>query len=116
MKLIRRETLAAEAATLLRQHDAVLRLDGETQGHVWLSDVEHRGDESAWRKIAALGPSPSPDDVDAIMGDRSLTTVPPCSGCHVKEQPALVAFGPFGLCEDCLTEALNLIDATRKSR
>jgi hypothetical protein len=67
--------------------------------------------------LVALGPTPSPDAVDQVVGNSSWTDTPTCSECGRDNQPAVVQVGEESdyesrtaqLCGDCLRRAADLI-------
>jgi hypothetical protein len=97
MELVTRRTLAAEAAD---------RWVAQYKGNLG-------GKASA---IRALGESPDPDAVDAIIGNGSWTSVPECNECKA-DVAAVVRIGDepdyesntAWVCEDCLKKALAVI-------
>lgn len=68
-------------------------------------------------RLKALGDQPNPDDVDAVMGNRSWTELPRCSECRGRSMPAVLEIGEpceddsdtVWLCEACLTEGLRTV-------
>ncbi|WP_164087106.1 hypothetical protein [Stenotrophomonas maltophilia] len=65
-------------------------------------------------QLQALGPNPDPDAVDAVVGNRSWTTVPSCNGCNAADCSVVVTVGETPgyesstahLCEKCVLAAL----------
>lgn len=67
-----------------------------------------------YNRIAALGPLPDPDTVQAIVGDMGHTTVP-CEECDAWVPQAVeIGYCKDGhthlICGDCLIKALNLTE------
>jgi hypothetical protein len=97
MELVTRHTMAAGAAN--RWFDAYL---GDRDGKA--------------AAIRALGESPDPDAVDAIIGNGSWTRVPQCNECktngaavvQIGDEPDYESHTAW-VCEDCLKKALALI-------
>ena len=96
MKLITRQSMANEAhAELIKRYPEC----AETIG----------------KKLLALGENPSPDAVDAVIGNSSWTMTPRCDECGSEEVPVVqVGEEPDYesntaiLCESCLTQAVSL--------
>jgi len=69
------------------------------------------------QRLIALGDQPDPDDVDAVIGNRSWTELPRCIECRGRSMPAILEIGdPPGddsntawLCEACLAEGLSTV-------
>jgi CxxC motif-containing protein (DUF1111 family) len=67
--------------------------------------------------IAALGPCPNPDDVDAAIGNDSWTNPGACDGCHVRDGQPRVEVGELPdyesatarLCLTCAVEAMTVL-------
>ena len=85
----------------------------------WIA--QYHGDrEGIAAAIRALGESPDPDAVDAIIGNDSWTRVPECNECK-KNVAAVVQVGDepdyesstAWICEGCLKKALALICPSR---
>lgn len=68
-------------------------------------------------KLIALGDSPDPDDVDAIIGNTSWTSMNDCDECGKQSVPFIVMVGQEPnyesrtayLCGDCIGELARLI-------
>ena len=101
-KLITRETLAACAAAEWRR---------TYPGTFWPEKT------AIGNKLEALGINPSPDAVDAAIGNDSWTNVPECGGCGDKSPPAVVQVGEeldyesstANLCAACLADAVRVM-------
>lgn len=97
---ITRKTLAREAA------DRWVAVYGEDGGGFGSDKVE------VLRQLRALGANPRPDDVDAVIGNRSWTEVPECDGCGAVRQRSVVRVGEppdydsstCYLCKQCVAE------------
>lgn len=82
----------------------------------WLA--QYPDDKVRHPKLAALGDSPSPDDVDRIIGNGSWTEVPKCNECNRYGLPAVVELGDepdyesqtAWVCLDCLRNAVVLAE------
>ena len=72
------------------------------------------------RALRKLGPSPDPDDVDSVIGNKSWTEVPSCDGCGKEHPRAVVRVGAepdyesatAHLCKACVLQAVALFAAT----
>lgn len=70
-------------------------------------------------QLQALGQAPDPNAVDAVIGNRSWTTVPSCDGCNAPDCSAVVTVGEAPdyesstahLCEACVMAALSAFAA-----
>lgn len=68
--------------------------------------------------LRKLGPSPSPADVDAAIGNKSWTGVPSCDGCGKEHPRAVVRVGgepdyessTAYLCKACVLKAADLFN------
>lgn len=104
-EVITRQTLANSAA---QNYEATY---GGARASFRLSNG--RMSHDVLRALRALGPTPSPDDVDATVGNSSWTTPERCSACGVAAD-AVVRVGmaldyeslTAYLCGRCLAEAL----------
>lgn len=106
MKLITPQTQANEAAEHFYR---MYHINGWITCHP--KDWVH-GPEPIYRQLLALGPTPSPDAVNAITNS-SWISVPSCTECN-EPQTAVIEFdsdnyGTTTLCRGCLTEALSEI-------
>ena len=81
------------------------------------------GDTRAvYQQLAALGPTPNPDDVDQIIGNDSWTSPGSCHECGQKKA-VLVELGEepdyeshnATICVDCLQAALALVNESAVS-
>ena len=104
--VITRQTLANSAANRWREQYARFQIP----------DAKSIGNE-----LAALGPTPNPDDVDRVVGNKAWTIVPPCNGCGAENPHAVVHVGDepnyeshtATLCTDCISELAELIQPLR---
>lgn len=107
MRVITRRTLATIAAE--RWKLQYLRRDA------WYLEASR----VVYERLAALGPTPEPDAVDAIVGNGSWTDIHECHECGAEGKPALVEVGEFSLedsctarlCLDCLLKAVAMAEA-----
>lgn len=109
MKVITRQTLANTAAEQWKSNYFI-------KGR-WMK-VLFGDSEQIYKQLAALGPNPNPDDVDAIIGNNSWTSVRKCCECS-ERGPVIVQVGePVGyeshtayLCSRCLGMAALLAES-----
>lgn len=103
---ITRQTLADEAAANWTRMFRGSRWNGSRQ-------------RAIGEALTTLGPHPAPDEVDAIVGNRSWTALPNCDGCGRDSLPLLIRLGgepgdsesPIAsLCTACLRAALVLAE------
>jgi hypothetical protein len=70
-------------------------------------------------RLAALGSTPGPDDVDAVVGNGSWTDIHECHECGEGGKPVLVEMGESPhedsytarLCLDCLRKGVAMAEA-----
>jgi len=95
-------------------NDAVRRWsDRYSNGHYGVDKLE------ILRALEALGPTPTPEAVDAAIGNGSWTMVPACSGCGAAQCEAVVQVGEDDdyesatawLCRDCAEAAVAALQA-----
>jgi hypothetical protein len=106
MKLITRQILANEAARRFRAtynkpgwHDEAAWQPGQTKAQICVA-------------LESLGPTPSPDDVDRIIGNGSWTREY-CGCCRTQPDRWVVVDASYGenvtvLCEDCVKKMAAL--------
>ena len=78
----------------------------------WLCDPHF---EEIYQRLVALGPAPTPEQVDAVTGNTSWTTVPECDACGAD---AVLEVGELRECESataclcaaCVRAAAQMLD------
>jgi hypothetical protein len=112
-RLITRQTQADTAAQRwLNQYGYYINGKGKTDFANGPFDPTKK-----YAALVALGPNPSPDAVDRVIGNGSWTDTPTCSECGRAGLPAVVQVGEepdydsrtAWLCGDCLRRAIDLI-------
>ena len=111
MHLITRQDLANRAAQRFEERYGVL-------GHWTLSNG--RMPSEILTQLKALGPTPDPDQVDAIIGNTSWTAVPRCDECGATDQPYVAQVGEkpdyesntAHLCPGCIHQLAKLVIST----
>lgn len=106
MKTITRKTLAATAAERWKEQYSN-SLDWEVFRH-----SQPRRD--TYNELLALGPNPSPNDIDETIGNDSWTSVPRCSECssrpdcvvEIGEEPDYESSTAW-MCRKCLRAAIE---------
>jgi hypothetical protein len=81
----------------------------------WMNTLVISDTESVYNQLAALGPTPNPDDVDRIIGNDTWTDPGECDECG-KPNAVLVEVGELPdyesctatICTACLEAALKL--------
>jgi hypothetical protein len=104
MKIITRFTKAAEAAEKWK--------GGYCRQGVW-SVIARNSSQEVYEALAALGPTPEPDAVNAVIGNDSWTMPPSCDECGEKKE-IVVQMGEepdyesstADLCRECLGKAV----------
>ena len=68
-------------------------------------------------QLDALGPNPNPDDIDAVIGNTSWTSVPVCDNCGVSASVVVMVGEPMDyesstarLCRSCVQLAAEEMD------
>jgi len=64
--------------------------------------------------LRALGPMPKIEDVNAVIGNKSWTTLT-CDGCEESVEVGVCFDENFLLCKECLQEALQVLEAASRS-
>lgn len=111
--LISRESLAAGAAERWReQYEDYWTSERPSLG-VGLRGRAVINSRDTYERLVALGPTPTPDDVDRVIGN-SWTTPPKCDACCGRTMSPIVRVGDepdydshtAHLCLDCATAAV----------
>ena len=124
MKLITRQSLANEAAELWARQYPPVDLQAE------IHDPQTIPKRREWAQkmrgifydLQALGPTPNPDAVDTIIGNKTWTQMPVCSECGSTRQ-RIMRFvenvdhdaDVIYLCKSCLETAMMLIDTGERT-
>ncbi len=109
MKLITRQTKTKQAQR--RWYDHYGPFEGKNAS-IWAGTDK----EEVHKKLVALGDNPSPDEVDAAIGNDSWTSPGSCDECGSEDSP-IVHLGQepdyesntAWVCEACLIDSLGLI-------
>lgn len=112
MRLITRDQKAAEAAESWKKQYCV----GERWREVLQGDTEE-----VYSRLLKLGPTPRPNDVDAVIGNSSWTRII-CNECRQHDVSSAVQIGEEPdiesntalICPDCISKAAGLCEGRQR--